>query len=154
MSTFKEELAGCRLGNGPTREDDPKDWDEGGRDTRCAICRDEMCVCGNVYDCEHDADERHGWRPLTTEYLEDGTTRPWRCGEGPWVIRDADGRYIGREPDGETPAIQCWPSKLTRHVMHFPDEAAARRYISEGHDPATKEPRYLRVRPIRNEGDG
>jgi hypothetical protein len=133
METFKEVLARCRLGNGPSQEDDPEDWDESGRDTRCAICRDEMCICGNCYDCEHDTDERHGWSPLTTEYLEDGRTRPWRNGKGRYVIKDRDdGRYIGRELDGGTPAIQCWPSRLTRHVMHFRTRSAAQKYIDDG----------------------
>ena len=73
-----------------------------------------------------------------------------RNGEGPWVIRDEDdGRYIGREPYANTPARYCWPSRLNRHVMHFPTEGAARAYIARGGDPCTKEPRYLRVRPIQ-----
>jgi hypothetical protein len=64
METFEEVLGRCRLDNGPAQEDDPEDWDESGRDMRCAICRDEMCICGNCYDCEHDTDQRHGWSPL------------------------------------------------------------------------------------------
>lgn len=72
-----------------------------------------------------------------------------RNGEGPWVIRDAaDDRYIGREPDGNTHAILCWPSKLNRHVMHFATRADAEAYIVRGGDPCTKAPRYLKVRPI------
>ena len=69
-------------------------------------------------------------------------------GSGPWVIRDGDdGQYIGREPNGNTPAALCWPSKLNRHVMHFPTEEAAKAYIAGGGDPCTKSPRYVRVRP-------
>ena len=69
-------------------------------------------------------------------------------GEGPWVIRDAlDDRYIGREPNGNTPAILCWPTKLNRHVMHFPTKEAAQTYIANRGDPSTRRPRYVRVRP-------
>lgn len=69
-------------------------------------------------------------------------------GEGPWVIRDAlDDRYIGREPNWNTPAILCWPTKLNRHVMHFPTKGAAQTYIANRGDPSTRRPRYVRVRP-------
>ncbi len=62
---FAEELAGCRLHNETAyAADSVNDFDESGRDMRCAICRDEMCICGNVYECEHDTDQRHGWSPL------------------------------------------------------------------------------------------
>lgn len=164
METFKASLARCRLGRarpkkgeefieGKDAHNEKHGYDDAGRDMRCAICRDELCVCGNPYDCEHDVDQRHGWAPLDFEYFEDGTKRPWRCGTGPWVIRDAeDGRYIGREPDGATPAIRRWPTKLNRHVMHFPTREAAVEYITKSGDPVTKAPRYLRVRPIAKGG--
>lgn len=65
MIPFDEALAACRLGNEVAFAADPvDDFDEGGRDTRCAICRDELCICGNCYDCEHDTDQRHGWTSL------------------------------------------------------------------------------------------
>lgn len=71
-------------------------------------------------------------------------------GSGPVVIRDAaDGRYVGREPDGDTPASLCWPTKLNRHVRRFATKQEASAFIASGGDPATTAPRYIRVRPIR-----
>jgi len=61
---FGQALAACRLGNGPSSDDDPEDRDESGRDLRCAICEGDLCIhCHGVDDaCEHDTDQRHGWR--------------------------------------------------------------------------------------------
>lgn len=57
----------------------------------------------------------------------------YRNGAGNYVLRSLrDGRYIGREPDGGTPARLCWPSRLNRHVMHFGTSEDAQRYIDEG----------------------
>ena len=70
-----------------------------------------------------------------------------RCGDGPYVIFDrSDGHYIGREPDGNIPAYECWPTKLNRHVMHFPSREAAQAYLDGGGDPLTLSPRILKVR--------
>lgn len=65
MMTFDEALAACRLGNEEAYAADPvDDFDAAGRDEHCPICRDEMCICGEPYDCLHDTDQRHGWSPL------------------------------------------------------------------------------------------
>ena len=78
-----------------------------------------------------------------------------RNGSGSYVIRSCrDGRYIGREPDGNTPAIQCWPRVLNRHVMHFPTRAAAQEFIADGGtgslpgSPFYEPHKAVRVRPI------
>ena len=91
---FARELAACRLGGAP--DDDGEDFDDSGRDTRCAICRDEMCACGNVYDCEHDTDQRHGWAPLldwpaeAQEILEALAGRSRLVGYAWWAEPDSE----------------------------------------------------------------
>lgn len=91
-----------------------------------------------------------------TERLNSGRTRPWWNGSGPYVIKDInDARYVGREPDGDTPAIQCWPHNLNRHVMHFTTRDSAQEYIDSGKTGFRKgtvrwsDHRVRRVRLIR-----
>lgn len=96
LDPFRVELAACRLfGDGDTEGDDDEDFDEAGRDRRCAICRGELCaICEDTWDCEHDTDERHGEGDDDAGACED-------C--------DGDGKVRDPAPDapGALPTTRC-----------------------------------------------